>query len=86
MTVVQAWSRLSDYLSSEKGEYAPETVAECASCFVFSVRPADKPSGVSTGINPYVIYKGTGKVIADTKFEIVSRVKPIRMIDPKSVG
>lgn len=87
MTAVQAWNKLSEYLrSSEKEEYAPETIAECKDCFVFSVRLKSDPPGISTGINPYIVYKITGKVVSDKKLERVSKMKPIKMINPRTVG
>lgn len=87
MTAAQAWTKLSDYLrKSDKNEYAPETVAECKDCFVFSIRMKDDPPGTSTGINPYIVYKITGKVLNDRSLKFVSKMKPIRMIDPRTVG
>lgn len=87
MTAAQAWNKLSEYLRfSEKAEYAPETIAECKDCFVFSIRLKDDLPGVSTGINPYIVYKITGKIINDKGLKFVSKMKPIKMVNPRSVG
>lgn len=88
MTAAQAWNKLSDYLrlSERKKEYVPETIAECKDCFVFSIRLKGDSPGVSTGINPYIVYKITGRVINDSKLEKISKMKPIKMINPISVG
>lgn len=88
MTAVQAWTKVEVYLkeTENKSDYAPETIADCGEYFVFSIRPKAKPPGASTGINPYVVNKVSGKVVNDRTLKIVSGLKPIKMIDPKTIG
>lgn len=81
-TVQQAWNRVTSFLGKDGPKYAPETIADCGNCFVFSIRLKTDPPGASTGLNPYIVYKATGKVVNDTKLNIVSSVKPIRMVPP----
>lgn len=87
LSVKQAWIRVQSFLNAGgKNKYAPETIADCGDCFVFSVRLKTDSPGVSTGLNPYIVYKESGKVVNDTKLKLIRSMRPIRMIPPNSIA